>query len=194
MRCATSPQPTPTTTQPRSSQPNPTSNAPQPYPLPLRQPQRFDDTFVCAKRTPLGACAEQVKAVKPAAPAPRAPVLEQTPEATAVPLAEESELIRGLLARSRENADANAREVREKTLKNSLSGQFGPFSKDAPVMKPDGAFEIVRISTLERYKDNKWVVTKSNGLNEWAPGFDKAAAEAAEAKKKAEKGKFLGIF
>lgn len=121
-------------------------------------------------------------------------MLEQTPVATTVPVAEESELIRGLLARSRENADANAREVREKTLKNSLGGQFGPFSKDAPVMKPDGAFEIVRISALERYKDNNWIVTKSNGLDEWAPGFDKAAAEAAEAKKKAEKGKFLGIF
>ena len=111
-----------------------------------------------------------------------------------MPVAEESELIRGLLARSRENADANAREVREKTLKNSLGSQFGPFSKDAPVMKPDGAFEVVRISALERYKDKDWVVKNSNGLDEWAPGFDKAAAEATEAKKRAEKGKFLGIF
>ena len=123
-------------------------------------------------------------------------MLEQTPVpgATAAPATEESELIRGLLARSRENADANAREVREKTLKNSLGSQFGPFSKDAPVMKPDGAFEVVRISALERYKDKNWVVKNRNGLDEWAPGFDKAAAEAAEAKKRAEKGKFLGIF
>ena len=121
-------------------------------------------------------------------------MLEQTPGTAAVPVAEESELIRGLLARSRENADANAREVREKTLKNSLSSQFGPFSKDAPVMKPDGAFEVVRISALERYKDKNWVVKNRNGLDEWAPGFDKAAAEAAEAKKRAEQGKFLGIF
>lgn len=159
------------------------------------QPQRFDDTFVCAKRTPLGACAEQVKTVKPAAPAPLAPsgaVLAPTPVATAVP--EESELIRGLLARSKENAEANAREVREKTLKNGLGGQFGPFSKDAPVMKPDGSFEIVRISALDRYKDKKWIVTGSNGLDEWVPGFDKAAAVAAETKKNAEKSKFLGIF
>merc|ERR1712129_390472 len=84
--------------------------------------------------------------------------------------------------------------VREKTLKNGLGGQFGPFSKDAPVMKPDGSFEIVRISALERYKDKKWIITGSNGLDEWVPGFDKAAAVAAETKKNAEKSKFLGIF
>ena len=61
-------------------------------------------------------------------------------------------------------------------------------------MKPDGAFEVVRISALERYKDKDWIFKNRNGLDEWAPGFDKAAAEAAEAKKRAEKGKFLGIF
>ena len=117
-------------------------------------------------------------------------MLAPTPVATAAP--EESELIRGLLARSAENAEANEREVREKTLKNGLGGQFGPFSKDAPVMKPDGSFEIIRISALERYKDKKWIIKGENGLDGWVTGFDAAAAVAAEAKQ--EKSKFLGIF
>jgi len=150
-------------------------------------PQRFDDTFICVKRTPLGACAEQGKSTGKAAPPA---VLAPTPVATAAP--EESELIRGLLARSAENAEANEREVREKTLKNGLGGQFGPFSKDAPVMKPDGSFEIIRISALERYKDKKWIIKGENGLDGWVTGFDAAAAVAAEAKQ--EKSKFLGIF
>ena len=151
------------------------------------QPQRFDDTFICVKRTPLGACAEQGKS---AGKAPAPAVLAPAPVAAAA--SEESELIRGLLARSAENAEANAREVREKTLKNGLGGQFGPFSKDAPVMKPDGSFEIIRISALERYKDKKWIVKGENGLDGWVQGFDTATAVAEEAKK--GKSKFLGIF
>jgi len=90
---------------------------------------------------------------------------------------------------------ANAREVREKTLKNGMAGSFGPFSKEAAVMKADGSFEIVSIFKLEKWKDSGKVVVSKSGLDTWAPGFDAAAAEAADAKARASKGgRFLGLF
>ena len=147
---------------------------------------------MCIRRTPLGACAEYGSESKAAA-AP-APVV-RVQSAPAAPAEEESELVKGLLARSAANKEANERLVKEKTLKNGLSGTFGPFAKDAPVMKADGTFEIIRIAKLEKWKDSGKIIVSKNGLDTWAPGFENAAAvEEAEAAARANKKGFFGLF
>ena len=97
------------------------------------QTQRFEE-LVCVKRTPLGACAQFENGVDP-----KAAAVQVAPRQLQIEPEPESDLIRLLKARTEANAAANAREVQEKTIKNSLPGTYGPFSKEAPVMKTDGA-------------------------------------------------------
>jgi len=192
-------------------------------PSPHATPSRLNPEVVAASFLPSlpGVQQNQQKALSPSMPVRSsrreafkqqaqtgvalAALAAMTPQSARADTGQESALISSLLARSKENEEKNARAVRDETIKNGLGGQFGPFSKDASVMKPDGTFEMIRISALERYKDNKWIVTGRAGLDEWVPGYDAAAAVAAEAKKKAVAaeakkeavdavGKFLGVF
>jgi hypothetical protein len=95
------------------------------------QTQAFE-AEVCIARTPLGACAETAKESRAARSGGTAPlrILQPVPEA-------ESELVRTLLKRTEENAEANARLVKEKTIKAGQPGSFGPFASEAP-SKADG--------------------------------------------------------
>ena len=135
--------------------------------------QPFDDR-PCVRRTALGACAEQGAAPpgeeqQAAAPAPPARVVMPQEEA-------ESELVRTLRKRTAENAAANAREVQLRTLTNGMGAQFGPFSSDAPILKPNGDFDVVSVSTLEALK-GRGVIVKRRGLDAYADGFDPATTD-----------------
>jgi len=157
-------------------------------PLPARAAQRgaedpyamqVFDSQVCVKRSPLGACAE-FAAPDRSKEKTRYRQLQAEPE-------EESELISSLRKRSAENADKNAQEVREKTLKAGMGGTFGPFANNAPVMRADGSFDIIPLGRFDRLRDQKKIVQNKNGLDVYAPGFDPDAKEP-------EKKGFLGLF
>lgn len=154
--------------------------------------QRFEEG-VCQRRTALGACAEQSKSTggQRGITSPF-PDVAAAPKQLTAPEEPESELIKNLLARSEANKEKNAREVQEKTIKNGMDGQFGPFAKNAPVMKADGSFDIIPLAKYDKYKDKKKIVVSKTGLDTWVEGFDYAAAEEEAARKKA--GKFLGLF
>ena len=150
--------------------------------------QRFEQSAVCTRRTPLGACATTGQESVPVESA-RPVVQRDTPVVVAAPAKEpESELIRALLAKTEANAEKNAREVQEKTIKNGLGGQFGPFAKEAPVMKADGSFDIIPLYKYDKFKDQKKIVLSKNGLDMWAPGWDLEKASIEQPKK------FLGLF
>jgi len=137
------------------------------------------DSQVCVKRSPLGACAEFAAPDRSKGTAPLRQ-LQAEPE-------EQSELIQSLRRRSAENADKNAQEVREKTLAAGMSGTFGPFAKDAPVMRADGSFDIVPLARYDRLKDQKKIVQNKNGLDVYVVGFDPDAKEP-------ERKGFFGLF
>lgn len=143
------------------------------------------DANVCTKRTPLGACSEQgamVDKVKPEeakATAPGGALM--APEDY-----ESSELIRRLRQKTADNAEANAREVKEKTLKNGLAGTFGPFSSEAPIMRPDGEFDIVSLERFDRLKDAGKLTVSKTGLDTYIEGFDPTTFGA-------KKGGFFGF-
>ena len=143
---------------------------------PAYQNQAFTDE-VCVKRTPLGACAETAKE-KTTAAAPLK-VLQATPEP-------ESELVKQLLRKTAENADANAELVKQKTIKAAQPGTFGPFAKDAPIMRADGTFDIVPLAKYDRLKDRGKITKTKTGLDTYVKGFDPDAPEPKE--------KFLGLF
>jgi hypothetical protein len=86
--------------------------------------------MTCVKRNPLGACQDFAAAPSEAAAAPMQ--LSQRP-AAADP-ASDSEVVKRLLQRTADNAEKNAREVKEKTIKSNLGATYGPFAKNAPVM------------------------------------------------------------
>ena len=48
--------------------------------------------------------------------------------------AADSEVVKRLLQRTADNAEKNAREVKEKTIKSNMGATYGPFAKNAPVM------------------------------------------------------------
>lgn len=149
--------------------------------------QRFEQSAVCTRRTPLGACATTGQESVPVERAQ--PVVQRAaPTVVAPPKEPESELIRALLAKTEANAEKNAREVQEKTIKNGLAGTFGPFAKEAPVMKADGSFDIIPLYKYDKFKDQKKIVLSKNGLDMWAPGWDLEKASIEQPKK------FLGLF
>ena len=134
--------------------------------------QSFDNR-PCARRTPLGACAEQgVPADSAAGVAPGTRPEEAKPRLLAMPEEEESDLVRTLKQRSLENKEKNDREVLEKTLKAGMGGSFGPFANVAPVMRADGSFETVPLAKLDRLRDKGYVVTSATGLDTYAKGYD----------------------
>ena len=143
---------------------------------PAYQNQAFSDE-VCTRRTPLGACAES-KPEREEAPPPLN-VLQ--------PVAEpQSDLVRSLLKKTADNADANAQLVREKTIKAGQPGQFGPFAKEAPVMREDGSFDSIPLRRYDKLKDKGKLEKTATGLDRYVKGFDPDAPEPKE--------KFLGIF
>lgn len=130
--------------------------------------QPFGET-VCVRRTALGACAEQgTRAAAPVAE-PAAP--------TSVPENYESELIARLREKTAANAEANALQVRELTLRNGMAGTFGPFSSEVSVMRRDGSFDVISVARFDRLKDAKKIVTNKNGLATFVEGFDPEAPE-----------------
>ena len=84
----------------------------------------------------------------------------------------DSELIRRLRQKTADNAEVNAREVKEKTLRNGLAGTFGPFSSEAPIMRPDGEFDIVSLERFDRLKDAGKLTVSKTGLDTYIEGFD----------------------
>jgi hypothetical protein len=146
----------------------------------------FEQNAVCERRTLLGACAEQgkSKSVRPIESsvntAPR--TAANTPEP--IP---EGELVQKLLRKTEENKEANAREVLEKTVAASNPGLYGPFAREAPVMRADGSFDSIPISRFEKLKDKGKIVVTRTGLDAYAKGFDPDAAEP-------KREKFLGLF
>ena len=143
---------------------------------PAYQNQAFSDE-VCTRRTPLGACAES----RPEREAAAAPlnILQPTPEP-------ESDLVRSLLQKTADNADANAQLVKEKTIKAGQAGQFGPFANEAPIMREDGSFDTVSLKRYDKLKDRGKLTKTATGLDRYVKGFDPDAPEPKE--------KFLGIF
>ena len=150
--------------------------------------QSFDDTEVCIRRTPLGACAETAPKGSPeaqrqaAARAPsNAPVrvlkVEEEPE---------SDLVKMLKAKSEANADANAQLIKEKTIKAGQAGVFGPFSSETQIMRQDGEFDIVSIKKFQKLKDRGFLTKTKTGLDIYVEGFDPDVPLPKE--------KFLGIF
>ena len=150
---------------------------------PAYQNQAFDDNLVCVRRTPLGACAETAPGGRDQAAASSGgkalKVLQAEPEA-------ESELVRLLLQKTADNEQKNAQLVKEKTIKAAQAGTFGPFAKDAPIMREDGSFDIVPLAKYDRLKDRGKITKTATGLDAYVKGFDPDAPEP--------KSKFLGIF
>ena len=86
------------------------------------------------KRNPLGAC-QDVAPISTAAASGAAPAPTQLSQrAAAVDPAADSEVMKRLLQRTADNAEKNAREVKEKTIKSNMGATYGPFAKAAPVM------------------------------------------------------------
>ena len=143
---------------------------------PAYKTQAFSDE-VCVRRTPLGACAET--APEKNTGAERYKVLQIEPEP-------ESDLVRQLLKKSEENAEANAELVKQKTIKAAQPGTFGPFAKDAPIMRQDGSFDVVPLAKYDRLKDKGKLTKTQAGLDVYIKGFDPDAPEPKQ--------KLFGLF
>lgn len=143
---------------------------------PAYQNQAFSSE-VCVRRTPMGACAETAPERDDAAP--KLNVLQVTPEP-------ESDLVKALLKKTAENADANAETVKQKTIKAAQPGNFGPFAKDAPIMREDGSFDIVPLAKYDRLKDRGKITKTAVGLDTYVKGFDPDAPEPKQ--------KLFGLF
>lgn len=138
--------------------------------------QKFDDSLICVRRTPLGACAEVEPRAKTAAAAASGSGYRQLPTITSTKIESDglptSEYIRGLRERTAQNQDVNAREVLEKTIKASLPGSYGPLAKTAPVMRADGSFEDVKLALFDQLKDAGKLTQTRTGLDTFVKGFD----------------------
>ena len=154
---------------------------------PAYKVQSFDDSAVCTRRTPLGACADTAPMGSPEAEkvlnrdtgAVPMRVLQAEPEA-------ESDLVKSLLKKSAENAEANAQLVKEKTIRANQYGQFGPFSSETQIMRQDGSFDIVSIKRFDKLKDRGKLTKTKTGLDIYVKGFDPDAPEPKE--------KLFGLF
>lgn len=140
--------------------------------------QAFETSEVCTRRTMLGACAEVGKPTTDKAAAPK--LLEVTPEP-------ESDLVKSLLQKTADNKETNARLVKEKTIKADQGATFGPFAKDAPIMRADGTFDIVPLARYDKLKDKGKLTKTKTGLDTYVPGFDPDAPEP-------QRQKLFGIF
>ena len=76
--------------------------------------------------------------------------------------------------------------TKEKTVAAGLAGTYGPFAREAPVMRADGSFDAIPLRKFDRLKDKKKIVRTETGLDAYAPGFDPDAPEPKE--------KLFGIF
>jgi hypothetical protein len=144
--------------------------------------QLFEQSSVCRRRTLLGACAEggTGRTVEDDAP-PK--LLQATPDT----FGDDSPLVQRLLQRTAENAEANDRLVRDKTVKAALPGTYGPFATKAPVQRRDGSFDELPFAKYDRLKDRGFIERSPVGLDRYVEGFDPDAPEP-------ERPKFLGIF
>ena len=147
------------------------------------QTQTFG-TEVCVKRTAMGACAETAREgatgeapTKPEATRVKVLQIEEEPQ---------SELVKSLLKKTADNAEANAREVKEKTIKANQPGQFGPFANTAPIMREDGSFDVVSLGKFQRLKDRGKITQTATGLDTYVKGFDPDIPEPKQ--------KLFGLF
>lgn len=143
--------------------------------------QLFDQGSVCADRTLLGACKANQAAVKSK---PTAAVPLKT---LSLPPEPESDLVKKLLEKSAQNADANAQLVKEKTVAAGLSGSYGPFANTIPVMRTDGSFQDISFPRFDRLKDKGKIYKTKTGLDAYVEGFDPDAPEPKQQK-------MFGIF
>lgn len=146
--------------------------------------QYFDQSSVCSERTLLGACKQVEKAAKPAGALN--PSAVSTPSSAAMVETEESELVKRLLAKTAQNAEQNARLVKEKTVAAGISGTYGPFASTAPVMRVDGSFDAIPLARFDRLKDKGKIVRTTTGLDAYVSNFDPDAPEP--------KSKLFGLF
>ena len=91
-----------------------------------------------------------------------------------------------LLKKTQENKEANAQLVKEKTIKAAQPGTFGPFAKDAPIMRQDGSFDIVPLRRYDTLKDRGKITQTATGLDMYVKGFDPDAPEPKQ--------KLFGLF
>ena len=126
---------------------------------------------VCLRRTPLGACAE-VGAPQRAADVQLNQLKVEDREGVSFDGLPETDYVRMLKQRTEDNAEANAREVLEKTVKSAMPGTYGPFAKVTPVMRPDGTFDDVKLATFDQLKDNGFITVTKTGLNAYSEKYD----------------------
>ena len=144
--------------------------------------QPFEQNGVCLRRTPLGACADYEAGGGGGAAQKPNRIMTAPPE-----VGMDSEVVQRLLQRTADNKEANDRLVLEKTIKAGLGGTYGPFAKEAPVMRTDGSFTAIPLARYDRLKNqNKIKVSTKTGLDYFVPGFDPDAPEPKQ--------KFLGLF
>lgn len=141
----------------------------------------------------MGACQEVGKPTRAADAAPMQLSQREPGSVRALPadpagdITTESEIVKRLLQQTADNAEANARLVKEKTIKANEGAQFGPFAKDAPIMRADGSFDAVPLAKFDRLKDKGKLTKTKTGLDRYVDGFDPDAPEPKQPK-------FLGIF
>ena len=147
--------------------------------------QAFGDE-VCVSRALNGACQQTApdRGESPEEKERKLKVLQI--DRSDLQISEESDLVKRLKQKTLENAEANAREVKEKTIKAGQAGVYGPFSNEAPIMRADGSFDSVSIGKFERLKDRGVITKTATGLDTYVAGFDPDAPEPKQ--------KFLGLF
>ena len=149
--------------------------------------QMFGDT-VCVRRTPLGACAE-VGTPKAAAEAPLK-TLSAPAGAPSYDGLPDTDYIQSLRQRTAENAEANARDVQERTVRAGLAGSYGPLASTAPVMTQDGGFVDVALGEYDALKNAGKLQTTKTGLDQFVEGYD----PSRPLREQQEGGWFFGLF
>ena len=144
-------------------------------------PQQYFGSNVCKDRTLLGACKEQSAAVKAGSPGGPAYTVLQAP------VEEQSELVKRLLEKTEQNAEANNQLVKEKTIYAGLSGQYGILAKTTPVMRADGSFSDLSFARFDKLKGRGVIVKTKTGLDAFTAGFDPDAPEP-------QREKMFGLF
>lgn len=144
--------------------------------------QLFDDV-ACTKRSLLGSCQDFGAPSTPGAQPPVAfKQLQQQPDP-----AMDSAIVQSLLKKTADNAEKNAQLVKEKTIKADQGATFGPFAKDAPIMRADGSFDVVPLAKYDRLKDRGKITQTATGLDKYVAGFDPDAPEP-------QREKIFGLF
>ena len=99
----------------------------------------------------------------------------------------DSAIVQSLLKKTADNAEKNAQLVKEKTIKADQGATFGPFAKDAPIMRADGSFDVVPLAKYDRLKDRGKITQTATGLDKYVAGFDPDAPEP-------QREKIFGLF